>query len=401
MADQYDSQYALASSSPSVGPPRIKSIFLHPVKSCGPVEVDRARVTKTGLLYDRCMAIATRTVGSKDPAAAQWRFISQRTKPCMSQIRTELWLPHRSSDPSDPLVQSEGCLVLSFENPDRTSWTDQLETVIYARDFAARPRVSFIVPLNVPNGELTAFGIHSRQAKGVDLGQIPSIAAALPSLKKFLGLSANQSLTIFKCTPESSTRTEKNLAPLEHIGSPAEHGYTDQQPININSLSSVHEVSSHLPKENQPLDALRFRANIWIANSIAYEEETWKRVRVRPRATTTTRPSDAAPVFSIVCRTSRCTMPNVNLGTGAFDADLPAEGRKKGKPQPSTTLVQQRTVETGNPSALGYLGMHCVPEDKSLKVAEESDWGPYIEVGDELEVLETGEHLYGSTGMDY
>jgi hypothetical protein len=94
-------------------------------------------------------------------------------------------------------------------------------------------------------------------------------------------------------------------------------------------------------------------------------------------------------------------MPNVNPETGSFDADTPPPGRKRGKAQPSTTLVEYRTVETGNKAALGYLGMHCVPEDGSLKSAEEQGEGLYIEVGDEIEVLERGTHLYGSTGDDY
>jgi hypothetical protein len=45
--------------------------------------------------------------------------------------------------------------------------------------------------------------------------------------------------------------------------------------------------------------------------------------------------------------------------------------------------------------------MHCVPEYRSLKKAEEQKGGLYIEVGDEIEVLDRGVHLYGSTGNDY
>src|SRR5699024_2356174 len=97
----------------------------------------------------------------------------------------------------------------------------------------------------------------------------------------------------------------------------------------------------------------------------------------------------------------RCTMPNVNLNSGEFDADIPPPGKKKGKPQPSATLVEYRTVETGNGAALGYIGMHCVPEDRDLREAEEQKAGLYVEVGDEIEVLEQGVHLYGSTGNDY
>lgn len=408
MADQYDPRFSQPPGTTADGSPRIKAIYLHPVKSCGPVEADRALLTKTGFMYDRCFALATKTVNGDDAAASKWRFISQRTKPLMSQIKAELWLPHKNSDLQDSLVQSGGCVVLTFEDPDPPSWIDRVETLYYTRDYSAKPQISFVVPLNVNATQaeefqvkMTTFIIHDRDAKGLNMGGIPSIATALPKLKRFLGIPEGQSFTLFKCTPDTLTLTDENLAPLEHIGSPAMHGYTDQQPININSLSSVHDVSAHLPTENQPMNALRFRANIWISNTPAYEEETWKRFRILPKSGGPKPRANIAPTISVVCRTSRCTMPTVDPESGRFDTDLPLPGKKRGKPQPSTTLVKYRTVETGNNGALGYLGMHCVPEDRDFKEAEEQEVGVYVEVGDEIEVLERGVHLYGSTGNDY
>ncbi|KAF3388382.1 hypothetical protein F1880_003736 [Penicillium rolfsii] len=408
MADQYDPKYGLSPGTTVDGSPRIKAIYLHPVKSCGPVEVDRALLTKTGFMYDRCFALATRTVNSDDAVTSKWRFISQRTKPLMSQIKEELWLPHEKSDLQDPLVQSGGCVVLTFKDPDQPSWIDRVGTFFNSWACSAKPQISFIVPLNVTATQakefqvkMTTFMIHSRDAKGLDVGTIPSIATALPKLKRYLEIPEDQSLTLFKCTPDTLTLTDRNLAPLEHIGTPALHGYTDQQPININSLSSVHAVSAQLPTENQPLNALRFRANIWIINSPAYEEETWKRFRILPKSGSAQPRARTAPTLSVVCRTSRCTMPNVDPESGNFNTDNPLPGKKRGKPQPSTTLVKYRTVETGNNAALGYLGMHCVPEDRNFREVEEQEVGVYVEVGDEIEVLERGVHLYGSTGNDY
>lgn len=408
MEDQYNPKFGLPPAAPVDGPARIKAMYLHPIKSCGHVEVDRALLTKAGFMFDRCFALATRIANSDDPAASKWRFISQRTKPLMSQIKIELWLPHKNSDLHDPLVQSGGCLVATFEDPDLPSWINRVETLLYTWDLSARPQISFIVPLNVTSSQaeefqvkLKTFGIHSRDARGLDMGGIPSIATALPKLKKFLEIPQDHSLTIFRCTPDTMTLTNLNLAPLEHIGSPSVHGYTDQQPVNINSLSSVQAVSALLPTENQPMNALRFRANIWIENAAAYEEETWKRFRILSKTNGTKPRATVEPTLSVVCRTSRCTMPNVNLETGRFDTEKPLPGKKRGKAQPSTALVQYRTVETGNKSALGYLGMHCVPEDRSLKEAEGQEAGLYVEVGDEIEVLERGAHLYGSTANDY
>lgn len=408
MADQYDPKFGLSPGPATDGPLRIKAMYIHPVKSCGPIEVNRALLTKSGFMYDRCFAFATETINRDNDAASKWRFISQRTKPMMSLIKTELWLPHQKSDVHDSLVQSGGCVVMKFKSPDIPSWADRVDALLRTWSPWAAPETSFTVPLQMTAAQmeeyetsLKTFGIHHRDAMGLDLGSLPSVAIALPKLKRFLGIPEGQSLTLFRCTSDTLTRTDKNLAPLDHIGSPAVHGYTDQQPINMNSLASVHAVSKLLPVENQPLNALRFRANIWIENAPAFEEEAWKRYRILPKSGGTEPRARVAPTFSVVCRTSRCTMPNVNPDTGIFDTDKAPPGKKRGKPQPSTTLVKYRTVESGNNAALGYLGMHCVPEDRSLKDAEKQRMGLYIEVGDEIEVVERGTHLYGSTGDEY
>ncbi|KAH6983991.1 hypothetical protein EDB80DRAFT_734105 [Ilyonectria destructans] len=408
MADQYDPKFDAPEGTAIDGPVRIKAIYIHPIKSCGSIELNRALLTKTGFMYDRCFAFASEIAKTDTEAGSEWRFISQRTKPSMSQITTELWLPHKRSNHHDPLVQAGGCVLLTFRDPDIPGWISRLETMLHTWRSSAAPQISFIVPLQPTPAQVNEFKIrmkpftiHSRNAKGLDMGTVPSVAAALPRLKKFLKISEDKSLTLLRCTTDTLTRTDKNLAPLKYIGSPAMHGYTDQQPININSLSSVHAVSALLPPENQPLDALRSRANIWITGTPAFDEETWKRYRILPKSVNTDSRASVAPTLSVVCRTSRCTMPNVNLDTGTFDADIPLPDKKKGRPQPSTTLVEHRTVETGNSQALGYLGMHCVPDDRSLKEAEEQEAGLYVEVGDEIEVLERGVHLYGSTGNDY
>ncbi|KID94636.1 MOSC, beta barrel, partial [Metarhizium majus ARSEF 297] len=412
MRDQYDAQYDLPpGGSTSSRPIRIKAIYIHPVKSFAPIEVNRALLTKSGFMHDRYFAIAAEVVEPDLDTGARktfWRFISQRTKPAMSLVKTELWLPHRGSDANHELVRSGGCVVIRFPDPEPPSWLRWLESLLYTWNPATAPDVCFIAPLNLPTHHvdkmpLRPFVIHGRTAQGIDMGVVPSVAAALPKLKKFLNIADSTPFTLFKCTPDTLVRTTKNLAPLKYIGSPAVHGYTDQQPVNVASLSSVHDFAHLLPRENQPLNALRFRANVWITGAPAYDEETWKRCRIVPRSDAPDAPRRARvdAVLCVVCRTSRCTMPNVDPDRGVFDTDKPAADKKRGRPQPSTTLIQHRTVEAGNNAAMGYMGMHCVPEDRSLHEAQEQNEGLYVGVGDEIQVLDRGEHLYGSTEDDY
>lgn len=407
LADQFDARYEKEEGAPQNEPIVVKALHVYPVKSCAPIELERALLTKTGFAYDRCFALAVEAT-----QGGEWQFISQRTKPRMSLVRQELWLPDDRSSKDDQLVQAGGCLVVSFPDPDAPGSTiGRVKAVIEARSLSATPHVRFIVPLLPSNGPpagrqpgppLKSFTIHSRQASGLDFGQLPTVVAALPKLKRFLKIPERQRFTIMRCTPDTLVRTTRNLAPLDYIGTPAVHGYTDQQPVHIVNLPSVHATSKLLPRENQPLNALRFRANIYCAGAPAFSEETWKRYRITPKPVASRRRAQVAPLFSVVCRTSRCTMPNVIPEKGVFEEDIPRPDKKKGKPQPSTTLVSHRTVENGNAAALGYLGMHCVPEDSTLKEAvERGGAGLYIEVGDEIDILETGTHLYGSTGDDY
>lgn len=407
MKDQYDQKYASPEGSTTTGPIRIKAMFIHPIKSCGPIEVSRALLTKSGFLYDRCFAIAEE---AKDPEDGQlkWRFISQRTKPAMALIKTELWLPHKESHPDDPLVRAGGCVVVRFRDPDPPSWMAWLEWKLDFGSSSEAPEVGFILPLDpmaTQTGDLEMklkpFNIHGRTARGIDMVVVPTVAEALPKLRKYLGIKESHGFAIYKCTEDTLTRTDKNLAPLKHIGTPSVHGYTDQQPVHLNSLSSVHAVSELLPKENQPLNGLRYRANIWTEGAAAFDEEFWMRYRVLPKGGSSETRGRVEPVLSVVCRTSRCTMPNVDPNKGTFDTDNSRPDKKKGQPQPSTTLIEHHTPENGNKAALGYLGMHCVPEDRELNLATEKNAELYVEVGDEIEVMERGHHLYGSTANEY
>jgi len=400
--DETDQKYDKAENDLTPGPVRIKALCIHPIKSCRPIEVKRALLTKTGFAYDRCFSFAT----EKTPG--DWKFISQRTKPGMALIKQHLWLPHADSDPDHESVKSGGVLAVSFPDPDPPSILARAVAVLETGRFSAHPQVSFTIPLR-PTSEqidkwglgIKGFGVHERKSAGLDYSDVPVFAAVLPKLKRYLQLSAKENLTLIACTPDTLAPADTNLAPLEHIGTPSKLCYTDEQPLHIINLSSVHAASQLLPPENQPLSARRFRPNIFITGAPAYSEEMWKRFRVLPRETHSK--LAAPPSMSVVCRTARCTMPNVEPHSGQISYEDPPPGRKRGKPQPSTTFAEHRMVEDKqvNPIALGYMGMHCVIEDSTFgNGASEAD-EVYIEVGDEIEVFETGVHFWGSTAHDY
>ncbi|GAB7336286.1 hypothetical protein MBLNU13_g09037t1 [Cladosporium sp. NU13] len=400
--DETDRKYEKAEDDSTTGSVRIKALCIHPIKSCRPIEVKRALLTKTGFAYDRCFSFAI----EKTPG--DWRFLSQRTKPGMALIEQRLWLPHADSNPDHASVKSGGVLAVSFPDPDPPSTLARARAVLETGELSAQPQVTFTVPLR-PTPEqiddwglrIKAFGVQERKSSGLDYSDVPAFAAVLPKLRHYLQLSAKENLTLMACTPDTLAPADTNLAPLEHIGTPSKLCYTDEQPLHIINLPSVHAVSELLPPENQPLSARRFRPNIFVTGAPAYSEETWKRFRVLPQGSRSK--TVAPPSMSVVCRTARCTMPNVEPHSGHISYENPPPGRKRGKPQPSTTVAEYRMVEDKrvNPIALGYMGMHCVIEDSTFGKGASGDDEVYVQVGDEIEVFETGIHRWGSTAHDY
>jgi uncharacterized protein YcbX len=137
------------------------------------------------------------------------------------------------------------------------------------------------------------------------------------------------------------------------------------------NLASVHDVASKLPRKPPPfhlqnpfLNALRFRANIYITGPPAFHEDDWTKARITaPDASTSLD-------LHISCRSTRCKLPNVDPLTGELDRN-----------EPNSTLRKYRIIDEGSKAAC--LGMMVTP----LEEAE-------IRIGDYVELLETGKHFF-------
>lgn len=134
-----------------------------------------------------------------------------------------------------------------------------------------------------------------------------------------------------------------------------------QYPMHILNLASVHHISTNLPKSfpfKDRLNALRYRANVFMTGPPAFNEDDWARARI------------GSGTYHISCRTTRCKLPNVDPETGIADRN-----------EPGTTMRKYRVIDKGSNSPC--LGMQVTP------LAEGE-----IQVGDEIEVLERGEHFF-------
>lgn len=97
----------------------------------------------------------------------------------------------------------------------------------------------------------------------------------------------------------------------------------------------------------------------------AFAEDDWKKIRI------------GSLVCHVSCRTTRCQLPNVDPETGIAD-----------RQEPYLTLKRTRGNVDAGAGPNPCLGMQMVPLLKQETDSEE------IKVGDDVEILETGEHFY-------
>ncbi|KAH3952265.1 hypothetical protein HBI56_165870 [Parastagonospora nodorum] len=389
LEDQHSKRFARGGTRTPANPWTVKAIFIYPLKSCAPVELDNTEVLRTGLMYDRQFTFGQFVSGlpSMDGKVnSEWQFMSLRKFPRLAKVETEVWYP----DPSAPgysedgeWVLSEGCLLVRFPfSPDTDFSFEGLKNwgKILAAKLAKRaePMLEFRVPFNPPNDRIKRKGYKSQELKiWKDAPQALDVSPEidpeiLAKLKYTLGTS--NPVTLFRINPEQPRVVTKNAPKKADVGFQTTIGMQDSYPVHILNLASVHDVASKLPRQEGPwqlvvplLNALRFRANIYITGPPAFHEDAWLKARISsPNSSYAHDPLD----LNVSCRTTRCKLPNVDPETAIADRN-----------EPYSTLRQYRIIDEGNKNPC--LGMQVVP----LQSGE-------VKVGDYIEVLESGNHLW-------
>lgn len=379
--DQYNPYYSesFAQRQGKVGSivGRVQSLFIYPVKGCKAVELDETRVLGAGMEYDRQFSFAQ--LYSKFPLSLnsspaetsnihKWVFITQRQYSHMAKIKAEIWIPDSSSPGySDtlPNVRSRGVLVLRFPSTKDKFWAKLM--VFIATRIGNPPETKIELPYDPTPKQIEeagypveSFKIWNDTPKALNLGSTdrPGHSAALAELRRFIGVSNPLGILrvahghhreVFRCAPRKG-----------ELGYQSTVGFADAYPLHIMGLASVQDLARKLPIGTPKLSALQFRSNIYMTGFEAYAEDSWKRIRI------------GAHEYHIVCRTVRCTVPNVNQDTGV-----------KHGAEPRQTMLAFRNIDPGA-GTKPCMGMQMVPATQD----------GVIRVGDDIEVLETGEHYY-------
>ena len=118
--DQYSKKYAKGGDATKEKPWTVKALVIYPLKSAGPVELDKSEVLHTGLKYDRQFTLGqyvTSMPSLDGKVTSEWHFCTQRKFPRLAKVETEIWIPDPSApgyDKDGEWVKSEGCLVIRF-----------------------------------------------------------------------------------------------------------------------------------------------------------------------------------------------------------------------------------------------------------------------------------------------
>jgi len=351
---------------------RLKSLWIYPVKSCRGVELNRGSVIATGMEYDRQFTFAqlkspfpvNAAAPEKEKAAHKWEFITQRQFPLLAKLRTEMWVPDQSVDTYTPHaedVESGGVIILSF--PYQEAGWRGIMAKWGASVKGTYPEKQFRIPFDPSPVQIEKAGYsYEKMTIWKDTVTALNLEIEIPDeLRYYLGIS--NKLGLFRIDNSKLREVHRNAPTKAELGYQPVTGFQDAYPLHLINLASVRDVERQMPKvKGAPrLSAARFRANLIITGPDAYHEDTWRRIKI------------GYYEYDVSCRTARCKMPNVDQVTG-----------ERHPSEPDQTLRSFRAVDSGTGPNIGCLGMQMVP------IAKESS----LRVGDEITVLEVGDHEY-------
>ncbi|KAL8932584.1 MAG: hypothetical protein Q9216_006772 [Gyalolechia sp. 2 TL-2023] len=342
----------LGKRSPTVGV--VESLFVHPIKSCRAVEVAEAEVVSTGFKHDRQYTFAEFRDGG-------WHFVTQRKYGKLANILVEVWVPDSDSldyAPGEPNVQSNGVLLVRYPAVEqRTSKHGTYK--------------SFELPFHPTKGQIMNQG-YSMQKMTIwkdcpDSLLITSTNRAnsppwITDIQAYVGCS--NPFALFRVATGHDRQVFRNAPRKEQLGHQSVVGFADAYPLHILGLASVEDLDrrlTHVVPAFSTSTASRFRANIYFRGPPAYAEDSWKRIKIGQH------------MYYVSCRTVRCELPNTDQSTG-----------KKHLSEPSKTIKSYRDIDHGAGPGRACMGMEMVPATER----------GIIKVGDDIEILETGDHYY-------
>ena len=221
----------------------ISELYYYPIKSCQAVRTSNLVIDDRGPNYDRRWMIV-------DP---EGKFITQRQTPILSQFSVS--------------IKAGGTHSIVITAPNGQT-----------------------IEVSVPEGDQC-------EKKMVTVWKDQCAALVAPKeVCEWLSIQLNVTCELVYMPQDSIRYVDSNYNLNQSIVS-----FSDGFPFLLISQASLETLN----KQSQvTLESLRFRPNIVISGAKAFEEDTWRKVKV------------GSVVFDVVKPCSRCVIPSINLNTG-------------------------------------------------------------------------------------
>ncbi|EGG19654.1 molybdenum cofactor sulfurase domain-containing protein [Cavenderia fasciculata] len=303
---------------------RVGKIIIYPIKSCQGIEVKRANIDKYGIINDRRWMLHH-----------EGRFMSQRTTPKMANIGVAF-----NADETELIVRMEGMEDL-------------------------------VVPVLDENRLVIDSAVWKDDVKALDCGDTAG--------EWFTRALGKDGIRLLQVPPPSvyhrrvSTQWTKKLIVedhnKEHVANPQQvtdqeydqfqQAFVDSSQVMMLSQASIDDLNIHITEtrkknkeEQKPnLTHKRFRPNLLLVGTDAYEEDSYDIVRV------------GGMIFRKVNRVARCKLTTVADEKGVLDP--------YGDNEPLRTLGSYRKI--GNGLFLGTHFVHDDPDQGELCVGDRVD----------------------------
>ena len=228
----------------------VRALFVYPIKSCYPLEVDSADIEQMGMRFDRKFSFAQLTsssseirLDSQSEVKRSWQMITQRSVPFLTKVKTEVWIPDptlASYDPHGEWVQSNGCILVTFPysppiglSPRGLINLWRVARAVYSRrNLQAQPLCRFRVPFDPPLERRRLKGYHCTEAMRIwkDTPEALNIGNEIPQdvLEKLrLSMGITNPLTRFRVDPEHPREVFRNAPRQEQLGYQPVTGFQD------------------------------------------------------------------------------------------------------------------------------------------------------------------------------
>lgn len=282
--DELDSKYDRGTKDQQMW--QVKTIYIHPIKSCAPIELDIADVDAEGLTYDRKFAFAellkpsvfNPSLSAQD-TKPKWTFrtLRQPGYEKLALVKPEIWIPRNAeAEAAGSLrrVEQEGALIIKYPNVP-TGVLAPLDRLMMSLGLIPKDN-SFRVPLNVRRDHKyprEVVNIWKDDPIWINLGEhVPE------DFKQWLGVK--NPLSLFRVDPENYRHVFRCAPKREDVGFQPAVGFQDAYPLHMLNIASVHDVGSKVGNAISGLSVRRFRGNLILEGPPAYDEDDWKKIKI-------------------------------------------------------------------------------------------------------------------------